>query len=240
MTTPEDTTATVDAPPTNLVRTARMAGLFYFLMVPTGIVGFLVIRPVLFEPDDPAATRAQLLENEQLARIAIAVELCLVIAQVLAALWLYRLFRPVDTFVAGTIAVFGLFNATAILASAAFLASALDFALEPLDSAAETAQLMYVVSDNFWGVGAIFFGLWLIPMGLCVVRSGWMPRTLGRLLIAGGIGYVLSAFVNYLVADAEAVATVLTLPATVAEFWMVGYLLTKGVNRRVGQDRVGT
>jgi hypothetical protein len=30
----------------------------------------------------------------------------------------------------------------------------------------------YLVSGNLWGVGALFFGLWLIPMGSCVLRSG--------------------------------------------------------------------
>jgi Domain of unknown function (DUF4386) len=91
---------------------------------------------------------------------------------------------------------------------------------------------MYVVSDNLWEVGALFFGLWLIPMGWCVLRSRWMPRLLGWVLIVGGAGYVLSAFVAYLAPDLGIVADALTFPATVGEFWMIGYLLVRGVNRR--------
>jgi len=82
-----------------------------------------------------------------------------------------------------------------------------------------------------WGVGALFFGLWLIPMGWLVVRSAWMPRPLGWILIVGGVGYVLSAFVRYLVPDVGVVADLLTVPASVGEFWMVGYLLVRGVRR---------
>jgi Domain of unknown function (DUF4386) len=48
----------------------------------------------------------------------------------------------------------------------------------------------------------------------------------------GGVGYVLSAFVVYFAPDAGIVADALTFPATVGEFWMIGYLLVRGVNRR--------
>ena len=36
--------------------------------------------------------------------------------------------------------------------------------------------VVIVVLPNLLFAGALFFGLWLIPMGWCVLRSGWMPR----------------------------------------------------------------
>ena len=104
--------------------------------------------------------------------------------------------------------------------------------LDPIGDAAATVQLLYLVSGNLWGVGALFFGLWLIPMGSCVLRSGWMPRPLGWVLVGGGIGYLLSAFIRYLAPEAQAVADALAYPATVGEFWIVIYLLAIGVRRR--------
>ena len=71
------------------------------------------------------------MEHEALARIGIALELGVVVTQALVAVWFYRLFRGVDAFAAGCIAAFGLVNAAAILVSAAFLATALDVALDP-------------------------------------------------------------------------------------------------------------
>lgn len=58
-----------------------------------------------------------------------------------------------------------------------------------------------------------------------------MPRPLGWVLVAGGVGYVLSAFVTYLAPGVPAVASALTIPASVGEFWMMGYLLVRGVRR---------
>ena len=208
---------------------ARMTGLLYLGLAVTGGLGFLLIRPRLFVAGDGAATLAHLIEHEGLARAGVALELLVVLTQALAAVWFYRLFRPVDSVAAGSIAAFGLVNAVAILSSAALLATAVAVAVDPVGDAAANVQLMYLVSGNLWTAGGLFFGLWLIPMGWCVLRSGWMPRALGWVLIGGGVGYVLSTFVAYLVPQAGAVADVLVLPASVGEFWMVGYLIFRGV-----------
>lgn len=215
-----------------LIRTARTTGLFYLGLAVTGVLGFVVIRSRLFAADDPAATLANLVDNQSLARAGVALELLIVLTQALAAVWFYRLFRTADPLAASGIAAFGLVNAVTVLVSAALLATAVEVALDPIGDAATTVQLLYLVSGNLWGVGALFFGLWLIPMGSCVLRSGWMPRPLGWVLVSGGIGYLLSAFIRYLAPEAQVVADALAYPATVGEFWIVIYLLAIGVRRR--------
>ncbi len=210
----------------SLASTARTTGLLYLGVAVTGMLGFLVVRSRLFEPDDAGATLRHLVEHPQLARFGIALELGVVLTQVLAALWFFRLFRSVDAFAAGAIVVFGVVNAMVIVVSAAFLATALQVAQEPVGDAGN-AQLMYLVSDNLWGVGNLFFGLWLVPMGWCVLRAASMPRALGWLLVAGGGAYVLSAFVWALVPDSDTAVDVLAVLATIGELWMIGDLLTR-------------
>ena len=142
-----------------------------------------LVRGLLYVADDPTGTLSNLVEHPATARLGIVLELAIVFTQALAAVWFYRLFRSVDSFAAGLIAVFGMVNAVAILGSAAALATALDVAdeksLAVSGSAAATVQLLYVFSGHLWGVGGLFFGLWLIPMGWLVVRSGWLPRVAG-------------------------------------------------------------
>ncbi|WP_218034420.1 DUF4386 domain-containing protein [Acrocarpospora corrugata] len=213
-----------------------MTGLFYLGMAITGVLGFLVIRPRLFAADDPSATLAHLVGNGSLVRAGVVLEMLMVLTQALTAMWFYRLFRTVDAFAAGGIAAFGLVNAVIGLGSAAFLATAAEIAFGPVGDAPTTVYLLYLVSGNLWGVGAMFFGLWLIPMGLCVLRSGWMPRPLGWALIGGGAGYLLGAFIVYLAPEAQVVAELVAIPAHVGEFWMVGYLLVRGVHRRALQE----
>ncbi|WJK36671.1 DUF4386 domain-containing protein [Solwaraspora sp. WMMA2065] len=217
----------------DLVRTARLTGVFYLGLGVTAMLGFLVVRPQLFAASDPAATLGNLVGHDMLARVGVALELGVVVTQALAAVWFYRLFRTADPVAAGSIGAFGLVNAVAIMGSAAMLATAGEVAAEPIGDAATTVQTLYLVSDNLWGVGNLFFGLWLIPMGTSVLRSRWMPQPLGWVLVGGGICYLASGFLRYLAPDARIVADLLVAPATVGEIWMIGYLLTVGVRRQV-------
>jgi len=72
-------------------------------------------------------------------------------------------------------------------------------------------------------------------MGWLALRSG-LPRALGRILIGGGFGYLLSAYTTYLLPDASGLTDALTVPATIGELWMIGYLLIKGVPRVEAQN----
>ena len=216
-----------------LIGTARTTGLLYLGLAITGLLGSVLVRGQLYVADHAAGTMSNLVQHTWLANLGLVLELSIVLTQALAAVWFFRLFRSVDAFGAGLVAAFGMVNAVVILGSAAVLATALDVAahrsLAVSGGAAATVQLLYVISGHLWGVGGLFFGLWLIPMGWLVVRSRWMPQLLGQVLMAGGVGYVLSTFVSYAFADASLVAGLLTVPATIGELWMVGYLLLVGV-----------
>ncbi|SHN39274.1 DUF4386 domain-containing protein [Cryptosporangium aurantiacum] len=214
-----------------LIRTARVTGLLYLCLAVAGGLGFLFVRSELFVDGDPGATLANLVEHESLARLGVALELLTVLTKALAAVWFYRLFRTVDQVAAASIAAFGLVNAVVVLCSAALLGTAIGLAADPVGDTASDVQLLYLVSGELWNVGTIFFGLWLIPMGWCVLRSGWMPRALGWILVIGGACYVLGAFALYLVPGMPALADALSVPATVGELWMIGYLLVRGVRR---------
>lgn len=217
-----------------LKRTARVTGLWYLALGIAGMLGFLVIRPQIFADGDGAATLANLVENEGLARLGLVAEMGVVAAQALAAVWFYKLFRSINHVAAWALAIFGILNAVAIMASTAFLATGLTVAGDPGlgigGDSAGTVQLMYELSANSWGVGALFFGLWLIPMGYVAATSGRMPVWLGRALIIGGAGYVLSAFAKFGIAGIDSwIVDGLAVPATIGEFWMIGYLLIVGI-----------
>lgn len=215
-------------------RTARMAGIAYLGLAIAGIVGFLIVRSQLVVSGDAAATTMNLIEREGLARLGIAADLTMVLTQALVALYFFKLFRGVNSFAAGSLAAFGFMNAAAGLVWTVFSAAALQRALD--GAAADTVLLLYDLNGATWGVGALFFGLWLIPMGWLALRSGFMPRPLGWILVAGGVGYVLSAYTSHVLPDASVLANGLTAPATVGEFWMMGYLLIRGVRPGTGAD----
>lgn len=230
----EDSQTTADQDCGDLRRTARFTGIWYLALAIAGTLGFLLVRPRIYIEGDPAATLVNLMDREGMARIGLVLELAIVAAQALAAVWFYKLFRSINHAAAFALAGFGMVNAVAILGSAVFMATALavagDPGLAPGGDTAATVQLMHQLSTGSWGVGSLFFGLWLIPMGHIAASSGRMPRWLGRILILGGAGYLLSAFISHGVAGAPTwLVDLLSLPATVGELWMIGYLLIIGL-----------
>lgn len=207
-----------------LLTISRTTGLLYLGLAVTGIISYAVIRSQIFVDGNPVETLSNLVNQEVLSRIGIATELALVLFQVLTALWFYRLFKKIDSFAAVLLAAFGIINAVAILVASAFW-----FSAQTAAGAGDSANNVYglfQIHDQIWTVSALFFGLWLIPMGYLAKKTK-MPRALSAFLIYGGILYVLSTFVIILLPSQVSLADLITIPATIGEFWIIGYLLFK-------------
>jgi hypothetical protein len=82
------------------------------------------------------------------------------------------------------------------------------------------------IHNDIWTVGTLFFGLWLIPMGY-LARKALMPKALAGFLIIGGAFYLASTFVVVLFPSQDSLASLMTMPGTIGEFWIIGYLLFK-------------
>ena len=120
------------------------------------------------------------------------------------------------------------------------MGSAIDIAnssTQSYDAKVALIQLLVAFITNAWGVGSLFFGLWLIPMGYIALRSNRMPPWLGRILIIGGIGYLLNTFIKYM-GFTNSLIDALVIPATIGEFWMICYLLIYGI--RVSNEQKET
>jgi hypothetical protein len=83
-------------------------------------------------------------------------------------------------------------------------------------------------------------------MGYLVIRSKRMPIWLSRVLLLGGSGYLIATILNYAGIDFT-YHRVLLFPATLGEFWTIGYLLIFGIrptdekkmNRLLASKEVG-
>jgi hypothetical protein len=79
----------------------------------------------------------------------------------------------------------------------------------------------------------LFFGAWLFPLGYLVYRSRFLPRTLGVLLLADGVGVAIWFAQALLFPAYHAVSTPGLLVSFIAEASLALWLLVKGV----GEER---
>ncbi len=213
-----------------LVTTARTAGVWYLIMAISGVLGFLIFHRQVFDSQDAQKTLANLTDLESLARTRLLLEFAIIVSQALTAVWFYRLFRNINEWAAWSVGIWGMINSVAIMISAISMGAAIEIAnsSQSLDDKVILIELLSSLIINAWGVGGLFFGLWLIPLGYIITSTKRMPVWLGRTLIAGGIGYLISTAINYLGIESP-LLRYLTVPATVGEFWMIGYLLIFGI-----------
>ena len=203
---------------------SRTTGLLYLGLAVSGIISYLGIRSQIFVEGNPAQTLNNLSEKQTLARFGVAFELLIVLTQVLTALWFYKLFKKLDSFAAMALAVFGIINSVAILIASTFWLNALNSAIAS-DSIGLTYNL-FTIHNDIWLVATLFFGLWLIPMGY-LARKAQMPNALAGFLIVGGYLYLASTFILVLLPNQSTLSDSMTIPGTIGEFWIIGYLIFK-------------
>ena len=83
--------------------------------------------------------------------------------------------------------------------------------------------------SNGYAIAQIFFGLWLLPLGYLVYRSGFFPRALGVLLMIGAASYLTELVAGFLFPETgESFLLLIAIPAAIAEVSFLLWLLIKG------------
>jgi hypothetical protein len=219
------------------VSVARTAGLVYLTVVVSGIISLAYVPSQLIEPGNASQTVANIRASEGLFRVGIAAGFVCFTAFLLLPLLLYRLLGHVSQ-TAGVLMV-----ACAVVSvpiSLANMAHRLDVltllsdgsvlhALTPAQLSAQVALSLARYSRGLLA-SALFWGLWLFPLGYLVLKSRALPPVLGVLLMAGGVGYLVQVFGSVLFASysGSVVARFATLPASVGEIGTCLWLLVRG------------
>lgn len=185
-------------------RTARLAGLLYFVSSLPAPFALIYVPNKVFVGGNPAATAENLRTFADLFRAGIAASLASGIMFIFVPLVLYRLFRKTSPWSALSMMVLILISFPISLHSVVNQLAALNLAGAGGSGAAlgalqgphgdALAYLALLTHHKELMVAEIFWGLWLFPFGICVMRSGFIPRFLGILLMIAGAGYVLDAF----------------------------------------------
>ncbi|MFN2223009.1 MAG: DUF4386 domain-containing protein, partial [Candidatus Promineifilaceae bacterium] len=76
-------------------------------------------------------------------------------------------------------------------------------------------------------IAQVFFGLWLLPLGYLVYRSGFLPRIVGVLLVVACFGYLVDVITYTLLPSSDVVVSEFTF---IGELLLLLWLLVKGVN----------
>jgi hypothetical protein len=179
---------------------ARIAGLLYLLASIPAFFAWVYVPNKLIVTGDATATANRVRASETLLRLSIGSELIGLIVFIFVVLALYQLFKSVSEKHALAMATLLLISlpisflsvvnemaALVVVSGASFLSG---FDQPQLDT---LAYLFFRLHGQGFVVAQIFWGLWLFPFGVLVIRSGFIPRFLGYLLFIAGVGYIANS-----------------------------------------------
>ena len=220
----------------SLKKIARLAGLLYLFLIITGVYGIFYVSTQVIVLGDTVTTAKNILANEFLFRTGIINDLISNTIFVLLVLTLYRLFKQVNEHQAKLMVVLVVVQIPFVFIMEAFnITSLMLFKGEilqtfELDQRQDLAMLFLKINDYGTLTLEMFWGLWLLPFGLLVYKSGFIPRIFGILLMIAGIAYMNDSFVALLFPSYSAFLNQPTLLlVAIGEISITLWLLIKGV-----------
>jgi hypothetical protein len=225
-------------------RLARTTGALYVIIIVAGIFAQFFVRTSLIDPNDAAATAAAVRGAESLFRTGIAADLVMITADVAIAVAFFVLLEPVGRALSMLAAFFRLVQATILGFNLMNLFVGLQLltgGAGPLGAVGEgerqsLALMFFEAHGTGYAVGLAFFAFSLFLLGVLIVRSGYLPKVLGVLLMIAAGGYLADTLARTLLTDYAAVQpffdAVVFGPAVIAEVATALWLLIRGVRAR--------
>jgi hypothetical protein len=224
-------------------KTARVAGLLYLVTVVTGAFSLLYVPSQINAHGDAAAAVHNIMASETLFRLGIAMGSIGYVAFLVLPFVLYKLLGPVDKSMGVLMVAFAVVSTPIDFVA---IANQLDI-LSLLsgdkykqfftpDQLQARVLLLLDAYHNKGLVSEIFWGLWLLPFGYLVFKSGFLPRILGVLLMMGCFGYLIGVFGKMLFPPYTLPGFVM-LPASFGEIGTCLWLLIMGARAGFSDGR---
>jgi len=221
-------------------KTARFAGLLYLILVISGIVNLLYIPSQLIVRENASITFENIKNSELLFRYGIVSGIITFLTFIILPIVLYKLLNKVNKTQATLMVIFALISVPIsfvnILNKFSILTLISEKAyLQEMNITELQTQVMLHLDyyNNGNQIAQIFWGLWLLPFGYLVYKSGFLPKILGVFLMLGCFGYLIEFFAHFLIPDYNhsMVQTVVGIPSPIGEIGICLWLLIMGTNK---------
>jgi hypothetical protein len=224
----------------SITKIARTAGLLYLFYMVTSVVANLFGKFVFVEAP---VTVNHIMTHELEFRIGFVINLFSVVFFLLAAWALYVLLKPVNKDLALLFLLFNvagfavwLFSSLCLFASLMILNGTEAIkAFQP-----DQLQVLAVFYFGLYKTGGVIaqvpYGVWLFPLGYLVLKSGFLPKFLGVLLIADGICQFVYVCQRLIFPDLGIIAYPCLVISFIAEVSLAVWLSIKAVKPRLSAN----
>jgi hypothetical protein len=209
-------------------RAGVVAGVALLVMVALAAFANFVVLEGMITPSDGPATAAEIVAGEGTFRLGVLAWLLIVVLDVVIAWALYRVFRPVSPAVSMLTAVFRLVYSAVLLVAVGQLLRALDvltvdstLAASGADEVGGRALLELNAFQHLYDLGLFLFGIHLALLGYLSLRSDFIPKVIGVLLVVAGAGYAFDSGAAVLGLELSRVAAFTFLGELLLALWLL-------------------
>ncbi|HXM51184.1 MAG TPA: DUF4386 domain-containing protein [Pyrinomonadaceae bacterium] len=217
-------------------KAARIAGALYLSMALFAPFSLIYIPRTMIVRGDATATAGRILDHQTVFRLGIVAELMSSLIFIFLVLALYRLLSGVNQTHASLMVVLVLIAVAVGFVNVLNNVAALTLFrgenfLAVFDKPQRDALGMLFLSLHRQGlqVAEIFWGLWLFPFGVLVMRSGFLPRILGVWLIVNCFPYLALSLTGLLFPQYQEMVYRIAFPVLFGELAIALWLLIRGI-----------
>jgi hypothetical protein len=219
--------------------TARIAGIFYLLMMLAGGLS-LFARRGLIVSGDAAATATNILAHKPSFLLSFAAEILVVAFYLVVTALFYELFKPVNRSISLLAAFFGLAGCIIQAGACAFylaplvvLGDAPYLNVYKMEQLQALAYMFLKLYSQTYGIDLVFFGFYDLLIGYLIFKSTFLPRIIGVLMMIAGLGGLTFLSPSFSIKYPYLMAI------AIGEFVLTLWLIVKGVNVRRWEEQVG-
>lgn len=219
----------------NIRQAAIIAGMSSVIMFFAAMIAEFYARQNLIVTNNADATAINIINHTSSFKIGIVGFIIVLICDVLVSWALYIFLNPVNKSISLLAALFRLVY-TAIfgvvllnLITGFRLLTETQYAIGAVNN---QALLLFKAFDDGWAVGLLFFGIHLFLLGYLIIKSSFIPKLIGILLLMASLAYMTDNLAKLLLNDYASYKNMLTLfvaiPSILGEVGFAIWLLVKG------------
>ena len=211
----------------NNKKTARIASIWYLAFIILGAFSIMFVDDSLTVAGDGLATLENFRANMALFISGIIAYIAGYICFVFVVNNLGKLFKPTNN------------RLTLFMRLTVYAGVTLALVCKAAQIIAVTASDEKFLSFYETGAAAavIFWGLWLLPLGLLILKSNLIPKAIGVLLLGACVTNLVDFAIHFIVPNTpEAVLNICYIIGMLGEFGLVLWLLIKGVKTEKGGE----
>jgi hypothetical protein len=215
---------------------ARIIGILYLGTIVAGVYAQLLTRSAMAVSGNGPATAANILSHQTLYRSGLAADLAMLCCYVAVTTMFYTVFRQVDRQLSLMAAGFSMIGIAVLAANGILHAAPLVLLSGAAGGAVQLegfALFALKLHSDGYVISLVFFGIYCLLLGYLIFVSGFLPRTVGLLMMIGGICHLINNFAYILAPEvAHQLPSLMRYPPLIGEAALSLWLIAFGLKKR--------